>query len=190
MEAALVSFFDSVDRSKLKAMLGVRVVNRSLMRLIGKGVHVGVRDGATPLEPALGPAQGSVLSPLVGNLDLHYALDLWFATEGKPRLQGKATLMRSGDDCSIGVEREDEARRVVAVLNKRMGRFGLALPPDKTRLLPLWRLPTSQQRGKDPGPFDVLGFTCYWARSRKGHWWMTCKPRWASLRRAKTSLSD
>jgi RNA-directed DNA polymerase len=119
---------------------------------------------------------------------VHDVLDLWFETEVKPRLQGKATLIRYSDDCIIGFEREDDARRVVAVLDKRMERFGLALHPDKTRLLPFRRPPQSQQRGKGPATFDFVGFTFYWARSRKGHWRMACKTRRASLRRAKTSI--
>jgi RNA-directed DNA polymerase len=190
VEADIVSFFDSLDRTKLKEMLSIRVADGSLMRLIGKCLHVGVLDGETIVEPELGTAQGSVLSPLLGNVYLHYVLDLWFETEVKPRLQGKATLMRYCDDVIIGFEREDDARRVVAVLGKRMGRFGLALHPDKTRLVPFWRPPRSQQSGKGPATLDFVGFTFYWARSRKGHWWMACKTRRASLRRAKTSIYD
>ena len=79
-------------------MLGIRVADGSLMRLIGKCLHVGVLDGDTMVEPELGTAQGSVLSPLLGNVYLHYVLDLWFETEVKPRLQGKATLIRYCDD--------------------------------------------------------------------------------------------
>jgi RNA-directed DNA polymerase len=190
LEADMVSFFDSVDRTKLKEMLGIRVADGSLMRLIGKCLHVGVLDGETVVEPELGTAQGSVLSPVLGNVYLHYALDLWFETEVKPRLQGKATLIRYWDDFIIGFEREDDARRVVAVLDKRLERFGLALHPDKTRLLPFWRPPKSQQSGKGPATVDFVGFTFYWTRSRKGKWWMTCKTRRARLRRAKVSIYD
>jgi group II intron reverse transcriptase/maturase len=189
-EADIVSFFDSLDRTELKKMLGVRVADGSLMRLIGKCLHVGVLDGEALYEPELGTVQGSVLSPLLGNVYLHYVLDLWFETEVTPRLQGKATLIRYGDDFLIGFEREDDARRVAAVLDKRMGRFGLALHPDKTRLLPFWRLPKSQQHGKGPATFDFLGFTFYWARTRNGHWRMACKTRRASLRRAKKAIYD
>ena len=117
-------------------------------------------------------------------------LDLWFETEVKSRLQGKTTLMRSGDAFLIGFEREDEARRVGAVLDQRLGRFGLALPPDKTRWLPCWRPPKAPQHGKGPATFDFVGFTFYWARTRKGHWRMACKTRRASLRRAKMSVYD
>ncbi len=189
-EADIVSFFDSLDRTKLKEMLGIRVADGSLMRLIGKCLHVGVLDGETIVEPEVGTAQGSVLSALLGNVYLHYVLDLWFETEVKPRLQGKATLIRYCDDFIIGFEREDDARRVVAVLDKRMGRCGLTLHPDKTRLLPFWRPLKWQQGGKGPATFDFVGFTFYWARSRKGNWWMTCKTRRVSLRRAKESIYE
>ncbi len=185
-----MSFFDSLDRTELKKMLAVRVADGSLLRLIGKCLHVGVLDGEALLEPELGTAQGSVLSPLLGNVYLHYVLDLWFETEVKPRLRGKATLIRYCDDFLIGFEREDDARRVLAILEKRLGRFGLDLHPDKTRLLPFGRPPQGQQRGTGPATFDFLGFTCYWARSRKGRWGMCCKTRRASLRRAKQALYD
>src|SRR5260370_37383945 len=127
-------------------MLAVRVADGSLLRLIGKGLHVGVLDGEALLEPELGTAQGSVLSPLLGNVYLHYVLDLWFETEVKPRRRGKATLIRYCDDLLIGFEREDDARRVLAVLEKRLGRFGLDLHPDKTPLLALRAPPHGQQR--------------------------------------------
>ena len=189
-EADIESFFDSLDRTELKKMLGIRVADGALMRLIGKCLHVGVFDGEAFAEPELGTTQGSVRSPLLGNVYLHYVLDRWFETEVKPRLQGRATLIRFCDDFLIGFEREDDARRVQAVLGKRLGRFGLALHPDKTRLLSFGRPPQTQQRGKGPATFDFLGFTFYWMRTRTGHWRMWCKTRRASLRRAKKSIYD
>ena len=89
-----MSFFDSLDRTELKKRLKVRVADGSLLRLIGKCLHVGVLDGETLCEPETGTTQGSVLSPLLGNVYLHYVLDLGFETEVKPRLRGKATLIR------------------------------------------------------------------------------------------------
>jgi len=190
LEADIVSFFDSVDRTALVKMLQTRVTDGSLLRLIGKCLHVGVLDGEVFSRPEVGTVQGSVLSPILGNIYLHYALDLWFEAEVKPRLRGRATLIRYCDDFVIGFEREDDARRVVAVLGKRLGRFGLALHPDKTRLLPFRRPPAEQRVGKGPATFDFLGFTHYWARSRKGRWVMRCKTRRARLRRSIQSAYD
>jgi group II intron reverse transcriptase/maturase len=190
LEADLVSFFDSIDRNELKKMLELRVADGSLLRLIGKCLHVGVLDGADLSAPETGTAQGSVLSPLLGNVYLHYVLDLWFETEVRPRLRGRATLIRYADDFVIGFEHEEDARRVRAVLGKRLGRFGLTLHPNKTRLLPFRRPPAGQKSGKGSASFDFLGFTLYWARSRSGRWGMACKTRRASLRRAIQSVTD
>jgi RNA-directed DNA polymerase len=188
--ADMVSCFDSFDRNARKKRRDVRVVDGSLQRLIGKGLHVGVLEGETCGEPEWGPAQGAVLSPLLGTVSLHSVLDRWCATDVKPRLRGKATLIRYCDDCISGCEREDEARRVMAVLGNRLGRCGLALHPDKTRVLPFRRPPKSQHSGKGPAPCDFVGFTFYWARTRKGHWRMAGKTRRASLRRAKKAIYD
>jgi group II intron reverse transcriptase/maturase len=190
LEADVVSFFDSLDRTELKKMLEIRVADGALQRLIGKCLHVGVLDGEEYSEPDAGTTQGSVLSPLLGNVYLHYVLDLWFEKVVKPRLRGRATLIRYADDFVIGFEREDDAWRVMAVLGKRLGRFGLTLHPDKTRLVPFRRPPGGQKGGKGPATFEFLGFTLYWARSRKGRWGMRCKTRRASLRRAITSIYD
>jgi group II intron reverse transcriptase/maturase len=190
LEADIVSFFDSLDRKKLKEMLEVRVADGSLLRLIGKCLHVGVLDGVELSTSESGTAQGSVLSPMLGNVYLHYVLDLWFEQEVKPQLRGRATLIRYCDDFIIGFEEEDDARRVLDVLGKRLGHFGLALHPDKTRLLPFRRPPAGQKSGKGPATFDFLGFTFYWARTRKGRWGMTCKTRSASLRRFIGAVYD
>lgn len=188
IEADVVSFFDSLDRTKLKEMLQVRIADGSLLRLVGKCLHVGVLDGEAYSEPELGTAQGSVLSPLLGNVYLHYVLDLWFDREVKPRLRGKACLVRYADDFVIALERQDDAQRVMAVLGKRMERFGLTLHPDKTRLLPFGR--PKGDAGKGPATFDFLGFTLYWRRTLRGRWNMWCRTRRARLRRAIQAVAD
>jgi RNA-directed DNA polymerase len=99
LEADIMSFFDRVDRTALVEMLQTRVADGSLLRLIGKCLHVGVLDGEAFSRPEIGTAQGSVLSPILGNVYLHYALDLWFEAEVKPRMRGRATLIRYADDC-------------------------------------------------------------------------------------------
>lgn len=190
LEADIMSFFDSVDRTALKEMLQKRVADGSMLRLIGKCLHVGVLDGEEYAEPETGTAQGSILSPLLGNIYLHNVLDVWFEEEVKPRLRGKATLIRYADDFVIGFEREDDARRVMAVVGQRMTRYGLTLHPEKTRLLHFGRPSKSQTSGKGPGTFDFLGFTLYWRRGRAGHWYMACKTRGARLGRAIQAVYD
>jgi RNA-directed DNA polymerase len=190
VEADIQSFFDSVDRKALMELLSVRVADGSLLRLVGKCLHVGVLDGGEFKTPDQGTAQGSVLSPLLGNVYLHYILDRWFEQEVKPRLRGKATLVRYADDFVIGFERKEDAERVMVVLGKRMERYGLTLHPDKTRLVDFRRPPSDQMSGKGPSTLDFLGFTLYWRRTLKGRWEMWCRTRSASLRRAVQAVDD
>jgi RNA-directed DNA polymerase len=136
-------------------------------------------DAGSVSYPEAGSPQGGVISPILSNVYLHYVLDEWFESEVKPRLKGRAHLIRYADDFVIGFTDEKDARRVMAVLPKRFGRYGLALHPDKTRLVP-FRQPSAQADGppssagggaaERPGTFDLLGFTHYWARGRKGNW--------------------
>ena len=190
LEADVVSFFDSLDRTELQKMLQTRVADGSLLRLIGKCLHVGILDGAQYSEPDTGAVQGSVLSPMLGNIYLHYVLDQWFETVVKPRLRGKANLIRYADDFVIGFELEEAARREMEVLPQRMAKYGLTLHPDKTRLLPFRRPPKGQQSRQGEATFDFLGFTLYWARARTGRWGMWCKTRSASLSRGIVAIYD
>jgi len=185
LEADIVSFFDSIDRPMLREMLQERIADKSFMRLVAKCLHVGVLDGEEFSRPEEGTAQGSVLSPILGNIYLHYALDKWFEEEVKPRLKGKATLIRFADDLLVTFELREDAEQVMEVLGKRLGRFKLSLHPDKTRLIDFRRPPVSQTGGKGPGTFDFLGFTVYWRRNRQGRGWhVSWKTRKARLRRA------
>lgn len=189
LELDIASFFDSVRRKQLVEMLQKRVADGSILRLVGKCLHVGVLDGVEFITPDEGTVQGSTLSPLLGNVYLHYVLDRWFAEEVKPRLRGKAVLVRYADDAVLGFERQDDAERVRAVLGKRMARFGLTLHPDKTRLFDFRQPPRSQGEGKGPATFDFLGFTWYWRRTRRGWWSVACKTRRARLARAIRSVN-
>lgn len=188
LECDIRAYFDSLDRNKLKEMLRERIADGSLMRLIGKCLRAGVLDGAEYLEPEEGTAQGSILSPLLGNIYLHYVMDRWFETEVRPRLRGKAILCRYADDLTIGFERADDAERVFRVLPKRMAKYGLELHSEKTRLLPFERPYRGQRRSKGPGTFDFLGFTWYWERSRQGLWQARVKTRSARRQRAVTRI--
>ena len=125
-----------------------------------------------------------MLSPLLANVYLHYALDLWFEREVKPRLHGRSTLIRYADDFIICFELRSDAERVMGALSERLAKFALTLEPTKTRLIPFHRPSPSEKRGKGPATFDFLGFTLFWRRTRRGGWCVGCKTRHARLRRA------
>lgn len=189
LELDVQSYFDSIDREMLKEMLQERVVDGPLLRLIGKCLHVGVLDGEEYSEPGEGTAQGSVLSPILGNIYLHHVLDVWFERDVIPRLRGKARLIRFADDGVIAFEREDDARRVMGVITKRFEKYGLKLHPEKTRLVRHERPDWGDSAGKGPGTFDFLGFTHYWFESRRGRWLPRVKTRKARVRRFITAVA-
>jgi hypothetical protein len=141
-----------------------------LLRLIGKWLNAGVLEEGRIGYPDAGTPQGGVISPLLANVYLHEVLDKWFEDEVVPRLRGRAFLVRFADDFVIGFEQEDDARRVMEVLPKRFGKYGLTLHPAKTRLIPFSRPGKGGSGAPPPGAFDFLGFTHHWAKSRRGHW--------------------
>jgi RNA-directed DNA polymerase len=189
LEADIQAFFDSVVRDQLMEMLQIRIADPSLLRLVGKCLHVGVLDGEEFTTPEEGTTQGSIISPLLGNVYLHYVLDLWFEREIKPRLSGHAQLIRYADDFVMGFERSEDAARVFEVLHRRMAKYGLTLHPEKTRLIAFSR-PRKGEDTSGTGTFDFLGFTLYWIRTRRGSWRLGMKTRKARLQRAVLAFSD
>ena len=168
------SFFDTVRREHLQTFLDRRVRDGVIRRVIGKWLNAGVMEDGLVWYPEAGTQQGGVISPLLSNIYLHEVLDRWFEHEVKPRLKGRAFVVRYADDVALGFEHEEDARRVMAVLAERFGRYGLTLHPEKTRLVDFRSPARRGGRGDDEPPtrssFDMLGFTHFWARSRKGRW--------------------
>jgi group II intron reverse transcriptase/maturase len=163
------SFFDSVDWASLRSFLDQRVRDGVLRRAIGKWLNAGVMEEGVVWQPVQGTPQGGVISPLLANVFLHEVLDTWFRQVVQPRLRGRAFMVRFADDAVLGFEREEDARRVLAVLPKRFGKYGLCLHPEKTRLVD-FRRPAWDSRSGSAHAFDMLGFTHFWGRSRKGRW--------------------
>ena len=175
IELDIQKFFDNLDHSHLREMLRRRIRDGVLKRLIGKWLKAGVLEDGCLHRPKAGSPQGGVVSPLLANVYLHYVLDTWFEQEVRPRMQGRAFLVRFADDAVMGFACEQDARRVLEVLPKRFDRFGLTLHPKKTRLVkftrPAFRDPPKDgDRPEGPGSFDLLGFTHYWGRSLRGNW--------------------
>jgi group II intron reverse transcriptase/maturase len=165
VELDIQSFFDTMGHVHLREILQGRVRDGVLCRLIGKWLNAGVLEGGVVHHPEQGSPQGGVISPLLANILLHEVLDEWFETVVKPRLKGRAFMVRFADDAVLGFSTEEDARKVLAVLPKRFGRYGLTLHPEKTRLVDFRRPAIGRPT---PGTFDFLGFTHYWAATRKG----------------------
>ena len=172
LDVDIKSFFDTLDHGKLRAIIGQRVSDGVISRLIGKWLKAGVMEAGEVSRSEEGTPQGGVISPLLSNIFLHEVLDKWFANTVRPRLKGRAMLVRYADDFVMGFAREDDARRVLAVLAKRFGKYSLSLHPTKTRLVAFGQPRKGPTAGeaKEESSFDFLGFTHYWGRSRKGKW--------------------
>ncbi|MCU0694844.1 MAG: reverse transcriptase domain-containing protein [Polyangiaceae bacterium] len=181
LEADIQAFFDSLDRSKLSVMLQIRVADVSFLRLVG---------GAEFSKPDEGTAQGSIISPMLGNVYLHDVLDTWFEQTVRPHLAAHARLVRCADDFVMGFKSRQDAECVMGMLTQRMADFGLTLHPDKTRLVAFGRPDRNRPGDKGPETFDFLGFTLYWRRTRKGKWSPGMKTRKASLQRALQALGE
>ena len=171
LEVDIRKFFDTLDHEHLRQILSRRVRDGALLRLIGKWLNAGVMEGRELSHPDMGTPQGGVISPLLANIFLHEVLDEWYVRDVLPRLQGRATLVRYADDFVFVFESEEDARRVLAVLPKRFGAYGLELHPEKTRLVSFLRPDRDDDDGgAGPGTFDLLGFTHHWGLSRWGNW--------------------
>jgi hypothetical protein len=153
-------------------MLRKRVRDGVIDRLVGKWLKAGVMEEGQWMCPERGTPQGGVLSPLLSNLYLHEVLDEWMVNTVSAHLRGRWFIVRFADDYVLGLERKDDAERLMKALPKRFERFGLSLHPEKTRLIPFGRpagVGGSETERPAPGSFDFLGFTHYWGRSRKGN---------------------
>jgi len=135
---------------------------------------------------------GGVISPILANIYLHNVLDEWFEQMVKPRMRGRAFVVRYADDFIIGFSDEHDARRVMDVLPKRLAEYGLTIHPAKTRLVRFNRPPRTGNppKGEKPETFDFLGFTHYWRRSRYGYWVVQRKTASNRLSRSLRSISE
>ncbi len=180
LEVDIKSFFDTLDHGHLRRFLDTRVRDGVIRRAIDKWLKAGVMEDGAWRRTQRGTPQGGVVSPILANVYLHEVLDKWFFHAVQPRLRGKSFLIRYADDATLVFADERDARRVLNVMRQRFGKFGLELHPEKTKLVRFLK-----PRGrKDPesDSFDLLGFTHYWGRSRRGYWVVqrkTAKSRFA-----------
>ena len=164
VEADVQAFFDRIDHDRLIELLSLRIADKQLLRLIKKWLKAGVleTDGEVT-HPVTGSPQGGVISPMLANVYLHYALDLWFQDDVMTHCRGKACLIRYADDFVCGFEHEQDAQRFYTALGLRLEKYGLQLAAAKTRIIRFCR-------SDEPGTarFEFLGFEFFWGDDRKG----------------------
>jgi group II intron reverse transcriptase/maturase len=170
LEIDIRKYFDSIPHTHLRTFLDQRVTDGVIRRMIDKWLKAGAVEDGLLQRATEGTPQGGVVSPCLSNIFLHHVLDEWFETQVRPRLAGNCTLVRFADDAVMAFENLVDAQRVLAVLGKRLARFGLTLHPDKTRLIDFRPVRAERTRHPETGgtSFDFLGFTHVWGRSRRG----------------------
>jgi RNA-directed DNA polymerase len=181
LEVDIKSYFDTVKHGYLRDFYKKRVRDGVVNRVLGKWLKAGVMEDGTLRYPQEGTPQGGVISPLLANIYLHEVLDVWFEQEVRPRLRGRAELIRFADDFVIVFSNEGDAHRVREVLTKRFERFGLTIHDTKTRLVDFLH---PGRRDKKPEVFNFLGFTHYWGKSRKKKWVVKRKTAKKKLKQA------
>jgi RNA-directed DNA polymerase len=179
LDADIRSFFDEINQEWLIRFLEHRIGDRRIIRLIQKWLKAGILQDGIVTVSEKGTGQGSVISPLLANIYLHYALDLWVRRWRRREATGEMIIVRYADDFIIGFQHDHEARRFLDELRERLGKFALSLHPEKTRLIEFGRFAAErrQRRGLGkPETFNFLGFTFACGKTRSGKFQIKRKP--------------
>ena len=180
LDADIRSFFDEVSQDWLIRFLEHRIGDRRITRLARKWLKAGVLEEEVVTVSDKGTGQGSVASPLLANVYLHYVFDLWAARWRRREATGDMIIVRYADDIVVGFENEADARCFWEAMRARLAAFALSLHPEKTRLIEFGRFAavSRDQRGLGkPETFNFLGFTCICGKSRQGHFQLKRKTR-------------
>ncbi len=180
-------YFDAIPKQLLREVLNRRVRDGVIVRLIGKWLNAGVWEAGKVTYPEAGTPQGSVISPCLSNVYLHEVLDCWFERVIKPKLRGKAELIRFADDFVVICEKREDAETLLEQATARFFSYGLTIHPEKTRIVD-FRHPWKS--GRHPQTFDFLGFTHYWGKTRGGGYAVTRKTKAAKFRAALSNVGD
>ena len=180
LDADIRSFFDTVDQQWLIRFVEHRVGDQRIIRLIRKWLRAGVLEDGVVTVSEKGTGQGAVISPLLANIYLHYGLDLWAERWRRREATGDMIIVRYADDFIAGFEHEEDARRFLDAMRKRLGEFALSLNDEKTRLIEFGRFAAQNRKrhglGK-PETFNFLGFTFICGKSRRGKFLIKRKSR-------------
>jgi len=171
VEADIKGFFDNVSHEKLMEFMSIRIKDTTLLNLIKKFLKAGYIDDGVLVKPEAGTPQGSILSPMLANIFLHYVLDTWFETTVKSHVKGFCEIVRYADDFVCVVRYADDARRIERGLRNRFNKYGLELHPTKSRNISFGRYErdNAESQNRRVNTFDFLGFTHYCDKSRKGN---------------------
>src|SRR5919107_893551 len=195
LDADIRSFFDAVSQTWLIRFLNHRIGDPRITRLIRKWLRAGVREDGVVTISDTGTGQGSVISPLLANVYLHYVFDLWAERWRRREAKGDMILVRYADDIVVGFEHEADAQRFWEAMRERLQEFALSLHPDKTRLIEFGRRAAANRARRGlgkPETFAFLGFTFICGKTRRGHFQIYRKTRrdrmQAKLRAIKEEL--
>jgi group II intron reverse transcriptase/maturase len=180
LDADIQNFFGAVSQAWLTRFLEHRIGDKRIIRLIQKWLRAGILEDGVVTVDDRGTGQGSVISPLLANIYLHYVMDLWAERWRRREARGDMIIVRYADDIVAGFEHEDDARRFLDAMRVRLGEFALSLHPDKTRLIEFGRNAATNRdrRGLGrPETFSFLGFTFVCGRSRQGKFLIKRKSR-------------
>jgi len=190
LDADISKFFDTIEHDWLVQFLEHRVADARVVRLIKKWLHAGVLEDGRIEQSELGTVQGGSISPLLANIYLHYAFDLWVKQWRGRHARGDVIVVRYADDWVAGFQYRDDAVRFQRAVAERMGQFGLKLHPDKTRLIEFGRFARENRRRRGQGKphtFDFLGFTHCCGNTREGRFTVL---RLTSAKRLRAKLKD
>ena len=185
IDADIKNYFGKINHGMLRDFLDKRVKDGVIRRMIDKWLKAGILESGNISYPDEGTPQGSVISPLLSNVYLHYVLDEWFSEQIQPLLKGKSFIVRYADDFVLGFTDKSDADRVMAVLPKRFAKYGLTLHAEKTKLIDL-----NSKRNGNGRSFDFLGFTHFLSKSLKGSLVLKRKTSSKRLTRAVMNVSN
>jgi len=173
VEIDIKKCFNTIPHGHLMSFLRKKISDERFLWLVEALITAPVMEGGKAVASKIGCPQGSVCSPILSNIFLHYVIDEWFTSVRKTHLKGRAELVRYADDMVFIFENPEDAKRIYAVLNKRLNKFGLDLHEDKSSMIPSGR--KAARRAVEAGgripTYKFLGFTCYWGEARKGDFW-------------------
>lgn len=180
-------YFDTIPHQRLRDVLGHRIRDGVISRLVGKWLKAGIWEAGQVTYPEAGTPQGGVISPMLSNIYLHEVLDRWFVEEIKPKLHGKAELIRFADDFVVVCEKREDAEALLAEVTERFQSYGLTIHPEKTRVVDFRHPWKSDDK---PQTFDFLGFTHYWGKTMRGGCAVKRKTKGKKFRAALAKIGE